>query len=99
MDFQTIQTNKKSFESWRDPPIKSTLANKETTDTTNAGPLRVSTPKNNVILGIEFKMFTYIFPVWFVSSLDVPWLKRITEDQEKAETYARDRRSGKYDTN
>ena len=44
-------------------------------------------------------MFTYIFPVWFVSSLDIPWLKRITEDQEKAETYARDRRSGKYDTN
>ena len=44
MDFQTIHTNKKSFESWRDPPIKSTLASKETTDTTNAGPLRVSTP-------------------------------------------------------
>ena len=37
-DFQAIHTNKKSFESWRDPPIRNTLASNDTIDTTKAGP-------------------------------------------------------------
>ena len=38
MDFQIIQTSRKSFDNWRDPPIRKTLAKSDTTDTTNAGP-------------------------------------------------------------
>ena len=47
MDFQIIQTSRKSFDSWRDPPIRKTLAKSDTTDTTNAGP--------EIILKILFK--------------------------------------------
>ena len=40
-DFHAIHTNKKSFESWRDPPIRNTLASNDTIDTTRAGPRKL----------------------------------------------------------
>ena len=41
IDFQTIHTKRKSFESWQDPPMRSTFAKSDTTEITNAGPRNI----------------------------------------------------------